>query len=81
MTRTTPNLSCAAGISSEQRFMRRGAKSQILGAGSQDDARLLRRILDDRDCVLVPGNLLTVQGGRRFLSRRGAKERWQCLRQ
>ena len=35
----------------------------------------------DRDCVLVPEILLTVQGGRRFLSRRGAKERWQCLRQ
>src|SRR6516162_2847133 len=35
----------------------------------------------DRDCVLVPEIFLTVQGGRRFLSRRRAKERWQCLRQ
>jgi hypothetical protein len=37
--------------------MRRGAKSQILGAGSQDDARLLRKLLGRRDCVLVPGSL------------------------
>ena len=32
----------------------------------------------DRDYVLVPEIFLTVQGGRRFLSRSG---RWQCLRQ
>jgi hypothetical protein len=33
-------------LSFEQRFRWPGAKSQILGAGSQDDAGLLRRILD-----------------------------------
>jgi len=37
--------------------MRRGVKSQILGAGSQVDPRLLRKSSIDRDCVLVPGNL------------------------
>ena len=72
MTRTT--LSYAAGLSSKQRFMRRGENSQILGAQSQD-SRVLRRILGRLGlCVGAPEIFLTVQGRRRFLSRSGVKD-------
>ena len=46
--------------------MRRGVKSQILGAGSQVDPRLLRKILGRSGCVLVPGNLFDCAGSPPF---------------
>ena len=50
-----------------------GPESQIFGGYNKTIHDCCAESSVDRDCVLVPEIFLTVEGGRRFLSRRGAQ--------